>query len=84
MPKMYAWSRDGRAKTVFGISEVTTAGVVVTTEKGSVRFVPRGDFEKIFSLWPDFKEGKVRRKTLRDLVFNSVYVLGILHWLELQ
>jgi len=84
MPRMYAWSKAGRAKTYFGIHRVTGEGIEVKTEKGTIRFVPRSDFEKVFSLWADYKEGKVLRKELRSLVVNSVYVLGVLHWLELQ
>lgn len=83
MPEMYAWSQAGRARSHFGIVEAKSGGVTVKTSKG-LRQVPRRDFEVIFPLWPGFKDGKVKRHELRDLCQNTVYVLGIFHWLELQ
>jgi hypothetical protein len=83
MPEMYAWSQAGRARSHFGIVEVKPSGVTVETSKG-LRRVPRKDFEIIFPLWPDFRNGKVQRHKLRDLSRNTVYILGIFHWLELQ
>ena len=83
MPEMYAWSKAGRAHTHFAIVEVEPGGITVRTSK-SLRRVPRRDFEVIFPLWPGFKDGKVQRNELRDLCQNTVYVLGIFHWLELQ
>jgi hypothetical protein len=83
MPRMFAWSQAGRARSHFGIVEVKPSGITVKTNKG-LRRVPRKDFEIIFPLWPDYKTGKVRRHELRDFSHNTVYVLGIFHWLELQ
>ena len=83
MPEMYAWSRAGKARTHFGIIEVKPSGITVETSKGS-RFVPRRDFATIFQLWPEYKNGNVSRQKLRDISQNTVYVLGIFHWLELQ
>lgn len=83
MPEMSAWSQAGRARSHFGIAEVGPSGVTVRTSKG-VRHVPRKDFEIIFPLWPDYKKGNVQRHKLRDLSQNTVYVLGIFHWLELH
>jgi len=82
MPKMYSWSAAGRATSTFGVSEVTRNGVTVKTAKG-LRFVPRKDFEMIYPMWPDYKNGKVQRHKLSFCV-NSTYVVSILHWLELQ
>ncbi len=81
---MYGWTVAGRSRTVFGIVAVTTSGITVKTEKGKDRLISRSDFEKVFELWQDYKKGNAQRKELRDLVFNSAYVLGILHWTELQ
>jgi hypothetical protein len=83
MPEMYAWSQAGRAHSHFGIVEVKPSGVTVETGKG-LRLVPRKDFEVIFPLWPGYRSGKVQRHELRDLCQNTVYVLGVFHWLELQ
>lgn len=81
--RMYAWSAAGRAHSSFGIIAVKSSGVSVKTGKG-LRFVPRKDFETIFPLWPDYKNGKVLRHELRDSCRNTVYVISILYWLELQ
>jgi hypothetical protein len=83
MDEMHAWSREGRARSRFGIVEVKGGGVTVRTGNG-LRSVPRKDFEVIFRLWRDYKKGKVQRQELRELSQNTTYVLGIFHWIESQ
>jgi hypothetical protein len=81
--KMYGWSAAGKARSTFGINEVTPSGINVKTSKG-LRFVPRTDFEMIFPWWPDYKNDKVQRQELRNICVNSTYVISIFLWLELQ
>jgi hypothetical protein len=83
MPRMSAWSYAGRARRHFGIVDVQPSSITVKTSEG-LRRVPRRDFEVIFPLWPGYKDGKVQRRELRDICQNTVYVLGIFHWLELH
>lgn len=83
MSKMSRWSAAGRAKGEFGILEVTSDGVIVQLSKG-IRKVPRVSFEVIFEKWAGYKAGNVPRHELRDVSYNSTYVISILHWLEGQ
>jgi len=82
MPRLYHWSAAGRAKDFSKIVEVGVTGVVVGTSKGT-RSVPRSDFEAIFPLWPNYRDGKLQRHMLSFCV-NSTYVISIFHWLEQQ
>lgn len=82
-PKLYAWSAVGKAHSCFGILSVLGGGITVQTSKGP-RCIPRKDFERIFVLWNDYVAGRVQRQTLRNISVNSTYVLGILHWLQIQ
>jgi len=81
-PKLHCWSAAGRAKGHFEVTKVGREGIFVQT-KYEPRFVPRRDFEKLFPIWPDYKDGKVQRHQL-NYVVNTTYVLSIFHWLELQ
>ena len=53
-------------------------------EKQGTRKVRRMQFEKVFNVWPQYKSGKLKLLKRFQLGFtqNSVYVIGILHFVE--
>src|SRR5271167_1390599 len=79
-PKLYCWTAVGRTSGYFRVERVGYDGVTVETKHGP-RYVPRKDFQKLFVLWPDYRDGKIQRYKL-NFVVNTTYVLAIFHWLE--
>ncbi|OGN94757.1 MAG: hypothetical protein A2Z71_05925 [Chloroflexi bacterium RBG_13_50_21] len=48
----------------------------------NLQVVPKDDFEKVWSIWADYKSQKVSREQLRDVTRFSKYIISILHWYE--
>ena len=67
---------------------ITIAGIrenyieIEPSDAGNIQIIPKGDFEKIWKVWVDYKIQKVRRYELRDITRFSTYIISILHWLE--
>jgi hypothetical protein len=81
--KLYTWSAAGRAKGSFNIVAVSIEGITVATPRAQ-RLVSRQDFEAVFGGWDEYRSGMLARHKLRDMSFNSTYILSVLHWLEIQ
>ena len=48
----------------------------------NLQMIPKGDFERIWKVWEDYKRQKVKRFELRDMTRFSKYILSILHWYD--
>jgi hypothetical protein len=48
------------------------------------RSVSRADFEKLYSLWDRYKQGKVSQAETVRRSQNTTYVFSLLHWFEEQ
>ena len=46
------------------------------------QLVPKGDFQKVYEVWTEYKAQKVQRKEVREMTRYSKYIISILHWLE--
>ncbi len=44
--------------------------------------VYRDHFERVWEVWPAYKDGKVRRVELTEIAFFSKYIISTFHWLE--
>jgi hypothetical protein len=62
---------------------VDGAAVIVTSDRiAKERRISKGDFERIFALWPDYKVGAIRRRELVTRSQNTTYIISLLHWRE--
>lgn len=68
----------------FDITDVDSAAIVVKSVRmAQERRVSKGDFERLFPLWPGYRDGELRRADPRIMRSqNSTYVISILHWRE--
>jgi hypothetical protein len=80
------WSVHGYTGKTFRIVGVDNTAVMVSSsrmqDKGKGRLVSRGEFERCFPIWPDYKAGMVQRTVLTARSQNTTYVISILHWQE--
>ena len=76
------WSADrGYTGGTFRINDVDGAAVIVTSDRiAKERRISKGDFERIFALWPAYKVGTIRREELVAKSQNTTYIISILHW----
>jgi hypothetical protein len=44
--------------------------------------IPKSDFEEVWKIWADYKNGKFRRGDIIELTRYSKYIIDIFHWLE--
>ncbi len=56
--------------------------IVQTPNAKHLQHVSRGEFEKIWGVWPAYKAGQIQRQEIREMTYHSKYILSILHWLE--
>jgi hypothetical protein len=50
----------------------------------NIQKVRKQDFEEVWRIWPEYKNGKFRRGDMTKLTRFSKYVISIFHWLEMQ
>ena len=78
------WSADeGYSGSRFRIKNVEPSSI--TMEAGGIpapHRITKSEFQKIFTDWPAYRLGSVRRSVLRDEPKNISYILSILHWHE--
>lgn len=55
---------------------------VIPPKAENSQFVPKGDFQKVWKVWTDYKAQKVQRQEVREMTRHSKYIISILHWLE--
>ncbi len=48
----------------------------------SIQVISKEDFEKVWEVWSDYKNGKIRRYEIRDITRFSKYIISILNWFE--
>jgi len=70
----------GDKMTVIGVQENSIE--VETPKARNVLHVTKGDFEKVWAVWSDYKIQKVKRYELRNMTRFSKYVISILKWYE--
>jgi hypothetical protein len=69
-------------------NEMTIAGVrddyidVDTPTAKNTQLVPKEDFNKVWKVWSDYKDQKIKRYEVRDMTRYSTYIISILHWFE--
>ncbi len=49
-----------------------------------LQHVRKQDFEAIWKIWAEYKNGKYRRGNMTELTRYSKYVISIFHWLEMN
>ena len=55
---------------------------VKTPKANNLQHVPKEDFEKVWSVWNDYKTQNVKRYELRDMTRFSKYIISIFRWYE--
>lgn len=65
------------------IQEVEDVEIVVHAPKAkNLQRVSKADFEIVWGVWEEYKNGRYQRQDMRDLTMYSKYIISILHWLE--
>ena len=76
------WSADkGYTGGRFQIKDVEPSSITIEAGGTSVQ-IAMSEFQKIFTDWPAYRVGTIRRSALRDKSKNTTYILSILHWQE--
>ena len=44
--------------------------------------IPKDSFEKIWAVWFDYKELRLKRSNVKDMSNHSKYIISIFHWYE--
>jgi hypothetical protein len=55
---------------------------VDTPNAKTTQHIPRDDFEAVWEVWADYKNGIVLRKDIREFTRFSKYIISTLHWYE--
>ena len=84
--KIRAWSFDhGDLGWEFSVVRLDDSYVTIRSPKAQhLQEVPKEDFLYVASLWPQYTTGGIPRNEIRDRTRYSTYILGLLHWLELE
>jgi hypothetical protein len=78
-----AWSEhSGYTGGTFRFVEIDWDGALVI--KSPLRRISIGDFEMVYKLWPEYRDGIVPRSKINAITVNSTYIIGILHWFDEQ
>lgn len=65
------------------VEEVDKVEIVVHSPKAkNLQHVSKADFEIIWEVRDEYKNGRYHRQDMRDLTMYSKYIISILHWLE--
>lgn len=65
------------------IEEVDEVEIVVHAPKAkNLQHVSKADFEIVWEVWDEYKNGRYQGQDMRDLMMYSKYIISILHWLE--
>ena len=65
------------------ITNVSGTSIEINAPKAlNLQDVPKNDFEKVWGVWKDYKNLKVKRYELRDMTRFSKYIISLLYWLE--
>lgn len=46
------------------------------------RYIARNDFMALYALYDEWRNGTVKRSDIREISYNSSYILGIIYWLR--
>lgn len=78
------WTIDhGFFRGSMTILEIDDAFVKVDSPNAKhIQNVRKQDFEEVWGIWTDYKNGKFRRGNMTELTRYSKYVISIFHWLE--
>ena len=76
-------AKKGHVGENFTIIDVERDRVVVRPPSAqNHQRVPKGDFEKMYRLWPAYKSSQTKREELRSVTRFSKYIISIFHWFE--
>ena len=70
----------GDNMTVVNISN--NAIEVKAPKAKNIQNVPKKDFQKVWAIWSDYKNGKIKRHELRDITRFSKCIISIFRWYE--
>jgi hypothetical protein len=69
----------------FRVTTVANDCIVVDSDSlSSARRIPKREFERIYSLWPQYLSGRRKRSDLRHESKNLTYIFSVLHWREVN
>ena len=73
----------GYTGATFEVKDVERTSITVAGGNMQMpRRISKGDFEKLYSVWPDYIEGNYPRFKMRDLSLNVTYIVSIFHFLN--
>jgi hypothetical protein len=80
------WSvHKGYLTGSFEIVNIAEDSVTVRSPTAkNLQIVPKRDFFQIAIDWKEYKSGKIPRHELRDRTRYSTYIIGLLHWLDIE
>ena len=79
---MEAWSQlHGYTGGLFRIYAVGDDFVKVELDTG-IRYIPKKDFEMVYSVWDEYICGNMKRYEIRDITRHSTYIISIFHYLK--
>ena len=65
------------------IIDVTPDMIVIKIPTAKYLYsVPRDDFQKLWQVWPAYKNGQIDRLQTSPITRFSRYIIDILHWVE--
>jgi hypothetical protein len=48
----------------------------------TTQHISKGEFEKVWEVWPEYKGGKFPRHQFQEITRFSKYIISILHWVD--
>jgi hypothetical protein len=81
--RLSGWSRDkGETSLRFVIREIDSTSITVTPSGKQSRRISKGDFSKVYEVWPDYLRRKMGRAEVAAISQNTSYIFSIFHSLE--
>src|SRR3990170_6323829 len=80
------WSaKKGNLTGAFEIVNIAEDSVTVRSPTAkNLQIIPKVDFFKLAIDWIEYKSGNIPRHELRDKTRYSTYIIGLLHWLDIE
>ena len=78
--RMPHWSRAGRydKDAAFTVNYVDSNEVEIKLDNGKYRTITKKYFEKIYNLWDDYIQKKIKRTALSENNLQTTYIISIL------
>lgn len=67
------------------VVEVEDVEIVIRPPNAkSDQHVSREEFERIWEVWPAYKNGQKQRQEIREITRYSKYIISVLRWMEIK